>query len=689
MKKRLFAIMFLVLLSIQVYAQLDRSIIPKPGPAPEIKLGEYEPFELANGLKVFVVENHKLPRVSFSLVLDIDPILEGEHAGYVLAAGELLKTRTVNRTKEQIDSEIDFIGATFSTSAASVYGASLKKHVDKLLEIMSDVVLYPKFVQEELDKIKKQTLSSLAAQKEDPDAIAQVVGNMLLFGKNHPYGEPITENTVESITLDMCNKYYDTYFRPNVAYLAIVGDITKDEAEKLIKKHFSEWKEKEVPKHEYNTPKPPLVTKVAVVDRPNAVQSVVGVGYPVELKKGSKDIIPSSVMNTILGGSFISRLNHNIREDKGWTYGAGSSLSSDQVIGNFQAGTTVRNSVTDSTVTEILREMKKLRDEKVSDDELQSTKNFITGSFARSLENPQTIANYALNIARYNLPKDYYKNYLKNLNAVNADDIQVAAKKYSLPENVWILVVGNADEVADKLGKFNIGGKINYLDTYGNEIDLSKKKIPEGTTIGKIINKYVEAIGGRDNILNVKDISIEMKGNAMDIAFRVVQKYPNKYYQLIDAGSFQQEVIFDGVRGKQIQMGMEKIISGDELESLKLDSQMNTFLDYAKYNIVPELAGTENVNGKECYKVFLNLPTGKKWIQYFSVDTGLLVRQITPITTPEGNSNSMVDYDDYREVQGVKYPFNMKQYMDSGVIDMTIISIEVNMGVDDSFFDVE
>lgn len=690
MKKILMALSLILFVALPMFGQLDRSIIPPPDPAPEINLGDYESFELPNGLKVFVVENHKLPRVAYSLVLDVDPILEGENAGYVSASGDLLRTGTVTRDKDKIDSEIDFIGATLNTTAMSIYGASLKKQTDKLLEIMSDIVLNAKFKQEELGKTKTQMLSGLTAQKEDPDAIAQVVGNAIMFGKNHPYGEAMTESSVESITLDMCKNYYKTYFRPNVAYLAVVGNITKEEAENLINKYFGPWQKGDVPENKYETPKQPRVNNVAIVDRPAAVQSVVGVEYPVELPKGSPDIIPASVLNTILGGSFISRLNHNIREDKGWTYGAGSTISSDPVIGYFKAGTTVRNSVTDSTVTEILYEMKKLVADKVVEIELQSTKNYMTGSFARALENPQTIANFALNIARYNLPSDYYKNYLKNLNAVTAEDIQRVAEKYLKTENAHIVIVGNAGEVADKLKKFNIGGKINFYDSYGNQYDPALKEVT-GIGVNDVIENYINAIGGRDNILRVKDLTVTMKGSAMEdeIVFTIYQKTPNKYYQYIFAGDFQQKVMFDGVKGKKEEMGQESYVTGAELESLKIDAQMNAFLDYKKFNIIPELKGKETINEKECYKVILNLPTGKKWTQYYDTISGLLIRQVTPIDTEHGSSNAIVDYDNYKAIEGVLYPFKVTQHMGMGALEMTTIGVDVNVGIDDSFFAVD
>jgi predicted Zn-dependent peptidase len=410
MKKSL---LIVILLSVGfTFAQkLDRTKPPIPGPAPEIKIGKYVSFQLENGLKVFVVENHKLPIVTFNLIIDRDPILEKENAGYVEITGELLKTGTKTKTKSQIDEDIDFIGATFNTSSTNLFGSCLKKHTDKLLDIMSDVTLNANFKQEELDKIKERTLSELKAEKDEPSLIADKIMKKVFYGAGHPYAESETDSSVTSISLYMCWNYYNTFFKPNISYLSIVGDITPDEAKVLAEKYFGTWQKGDVPKYKYEKVEPPVINKVVIVDKPGSVQSKVIVGYPIDLPKNSPDVILANVTNTILGGG-VFRLFENLREKHAYTYGAYSSLSSDEIIGKFTAYADVRNSVTDSAITEILYEMKRIRKDTVGDKELQKAKNYLTGSFAIALEDPKTVANFAINIERWNLPKDFYTNYL-------------------------------------------------------------------------------------------------------------------------------------------------------------------------------------------------------------------------------------------------------------------------------------
>jgi len=679
-----------LIIAVPLYAQLDRSKRPQPAPAPEVKIGDYESFELPNGLKVFVVENHKLPRVTFNLFIDIDPVLEKEHVGYVTAAGELLRTGTKTRTKDQIDEEIDFIGAELSTSPNGITASGLEKHKEKILEIMSDIILNANFKQEELDKIKKQMLSSIAVSKDEPNSIARRVSSVLMFGKNHPYGEPETEESVNSITLDMCKNYYETYFKPNAAYLAVVGDINKEKAKALIQKYFGKWEKKEVPKNSYETPKPPLLNKVCLVDRPSSVQSVIAICYPTELKIGSDDEIKAAVTNLILGGSATGRLFMNLRESKGYTYGSYSQLKADPIIGSFFAYAQVRNSVTDSAITEMLKEMKRIRSEKVSEQELEKAKNYLAGEFIRSLENPATIARFAINTARFNLPKDYYKNYLKNLSAVTADDVLETAKKYIKPNNAYILVVGNGEEISKNLVNFSITGKIEYYDVFGNPYDPSLKKLPAGLTVDQVINKYIEVIGGKENLLKVKDRVIKLSGSTqgMNISVTISQKYPNKLMQVIDAGVFQQKTIFDGEKGRIEVMGQSQDLNDEQVESLK-EQAIDAPLDYSKYGLKPELVGIESINGKDAYKVILTSSSGKKTTQYYDVESGLLVRTISNVTTPQGSFAQTMDLSDYRDVQGLKYPFKYVQSFGPQSIELNVSSIEVNTNLPDSLFEVK
>lgn len=685
MKKNLIFV-FLLIVSFSFAQKLDRTKPPLPGPAPEIKIGNYESFQLDNGLKVFVVENHKLPVVSFNLIIDRDPVLEKENAGYTNIAGQLLKTSTKTKTKNQIDEAIDQIGADFSTSSTNVFASSLKKYSEKLLEIMSDVILNADFKQEELDKIKERTISGLKAQKDEPSSIAERIRKIVYYGEGHPYAESETEISVKNITLQMCKDYYSTYFKPNVAYLSIVGDITKDEAKKLVQKYFAKWEQGNVPKTNFSKVEPPLINKVLVVDRPASVQSTVIVGHPIDLPKNSPDVIKSTVTNTILGGG-VFRLFDNLREKHGYTYGAYSVLGSDKIVGRFSAQTDVRNSVTDSAITEILYEMKRIGKEEVDQVELDKAKNYLCGSFAISLEDPKTVANFAINIERWNLPKDYYSNYLKNISAVTSKDVLESAKKYILPENSYIIVVGKAEEIASKLKKFSIKD-ITYYDVEGNKIDPNKQNIPSDVTADGIINKFVEAIGGLDNLKKVNDYTILMNAKIQnfDVKVEIYHKSPNKFLQKVVVMGTDQITLYDGEKGYQKTMMGEEEIKGNELEQMQFEATMSATYDYKQLGISAKIVGINKVNQKDAYKIEFTLPSGGKVFKYYDMQSFLLVREERTVTTQQGTMTVATDKDDYQDINGVKYPYKISQNIGGMLVEFKTNSITVNTGIPDDVF---
>jgi len=465
MKKFSIFILTALLSSQATLAQLDRSRYPEPGPAPEINIGDPATFTMPNGLRVFVVENHKLPRVTYSLVLDRDPILEGEKAGLTSLIGEMLMGGTTTRSKDELDEAIDRIGSQISVSSTSANASSLKKYNDQLLEIFADILFNPSFPQSELDKLKRQLISSLAAAKDDPNSIANVVRDAAMYGKDHPYGETATEETVARIQLDDVKRYYDTYFKPNIGYLAIVGDVTVDEAKALADRYFASWQKQEVPHHDWPAPEQPAANRVILVNRPASAQSVIHVGYPFVLKPNDPDVMAASVVSRILGGGSSGRLFLNLREDKGYTYGAYGSIAPGKLTGTLNASASVRTAVTESAVHEFIHELQRLSERTITTNELELAKAAMAGSFARSLEQPATIARFAINTELQDLPADYYKNYLKNLDALTLDRVNETAAKYIRGEGLQITVVGKTDDFADRMNTF---GSVQFYTITGD-----------------------------------------------------------------------------------------------------------------------------------------------------------------------------------------------------------------------------
>lgn len=677
MKKFALGILVMLLATGITFAQVDRSKLPASGPAPEIKIGEAESFSLANGLKVFVVKNTKLPRVSFTLVFDRDPILEGDKAGLSTFIGDMMMGGTKNRTKDQLDQEIDFIGASLSASATSVSASSLKKHQGKVLELMADVLFNPVFPEAELDKLKKQSLTGLATTKDDPQAISSRLSRAVLYGKNHPYGESQTEQTTKNITLDDVKTYYQTYFKPNIAYLAIVGDIDKAEAQKVVNQYFGAWKKGVVPTFTYPMPVRAAKQAVALVDRSSSVQSVIDVTQPVAMKIGDPDYISSRLLNQILGGGSASRLFMNLREDKGFTYGAYSSIEADKLVGNISASASVRSEVTDSAVYEFVYEIKNLVEKGVTQEELDKAKAELAGSFGRSLEQPGTVANFALNTARYNLPKDYYATYLQKLNAYSVAEINATAKRLIEPDKFIITTVGNGAEIKEKLAQF---GEVVEYDIMG---EPAKQLVAEADmTAEKVLENYLTAIGGADKVAAIQTAKISMDANVMGTSLTIAFVYDSqngRYGQKTSiAGNVMQKTTLANGKGSMSVQGNSMEMSPAQLAEAQLNSYLFPEAVYKANGYTATLDGLKDVDGKPAYKVVIATASGAKLINYYAQDSGLKIKYENP-------ASGDTFYGDYQPMNGVLLPMSwtIKSPQIPVPLEAKVTSLQVNVPVTD------
>jgi len=680
-------------LATAVQAQDDdfRKNAPKPGPAPKIELGDYEQFTLDNGLEVIVVENHKLPKVTFQLLVDAPPKAYGEKAGLAGMAGQMLSRGTKERTKAEIDQAVDFIGASLSTSATGAFGSSLSKHKEKLLSIMSEVVLQPAFPEEEFDKVKQQAVSGLAYRDSDPSAIEGLVSNVMRYGSDHPYGEVETEETLNNVTVEDTREYYDYNFKPNISYLAFIGDINAKEAKKLAEKYFGSWERGTVQKEFYERPTPPEETEVDFVNVDGASQSNINITYPINLKRGTEDAIAANVLNAVLGGGGLSsRLNKNIREDKGYTYGVYSTISPDRLVGYFSAGGSVRNEVTDSAVVAMLEEINRLREELVPVEELEGIKAYLFGSFARSTERPETVARFALNTARYKLPKDYYRTYLEKVDAVTPERLMEVAKKYILTDQAHVVVVGNKDEVAEPLGRV---GEVKFYNKIGEPVASANTEIPEGLTGFDVIGNYLEAIGGKEKLETVEDMSMEMSTSMQGMAINMTmkRKEPAMMSMVVKMnGNILNETRFDGEKGYVSQMGQKQPIEGEQAEDTKEQAMLFPEMSYEERGYTAEIVGVEKVNGEDAYKVIMTDPDGNKTTEYYGTESGLKLKEVTVQKGPQGEITVTNELSDYEEVDGIWIPRTMKTVgAMPAPMTMKVEDVKINEGLSDEEFKVE
>ena len=688
MKNKIIALAVLFLTTTGIQAQqIDRSQQPEPGPAPEINLGKPETFTLKNGLKVLVVENHKLPRVSMTLTMDNPPNAEGNKAGVAGVMGSVLGEGTKEIPKDKFNEEIDYLGASVNFGSRGASANTLSKYFPRVIELMAKGALNPNFTQEQFEIEKERALENLKASEKDVASNARRISSALSYGKDHPYGEFSTAETIKSLTLADIQNYYNNFYVPQNAYLVVIGDVKTPEVKKLVEKNFASWKKSELPKTTMPTVNNVPETQVNFVDFPNAVQSEVQVTNTIKLQKGDPDYFPVLIANKILGGGGEARLFLNLREDKGYTYGAYSSTGDDKYVARFVASASVRNAVTDSAVVAFLDELHRIRNEKVSAEELENAKAKYTGDFVLALERPSTIAQYALNIETDKLPQDFYQTYLKKINAVTAEDIQRVAKKYYLADNARIVVVGKGSEVAEDLEDLTYNGKeipVKYFDKYANAIDKPNynKQVDPSVTVSKVFNDYIKAIGGKDAVEDVESVYMiaqaEMQGQKMDLETKVTSSGKSSTVVSM-AGNVLQRQIFNGATGFVAAQGQKLPFTEEQVIAAKAEA--HPFPEMIAQSAT--LAGIEEVDGQEAYAVKMDENT----TNYYSKETGLKIKQVKTMKQGPQTMTVPITYSDYREVEGVKFPFALSQSMGPVTLNFDVTEVIVNEDVVDADFE--
>ena len=687
--KKIILIITALIFTLNINAQLDRSVMPTGGPSPKIKLDKPKEFKLKNGIKVLVVENHKLPRVNYSLRFDRKPIVEGEKAGVISLLGSMLGNGTTSISKDEFNEEVDFLGASVNVGFGSGFAFTLTKNNERVLDLFSDAVINPLLTEEEFEKEKEKLIEGLKSQKKDIDAISGRVGDALSYGKNHAYGEFITEQTIDNISFQDILDYHAKYFIPNNVYIVVIGDVNYKNVKSLISEKFGTWKKGK----NIDNPEPVLTENVALteinfVDLPTATQSAIQVTNNVDLKMTDEDYFAALMANDILGGGGEGYLFKNLREDKGYTYGAYSSLGSNRYgVSKFRAGAKVRNMVTDSAVSEIVKEISRIRLEKVDSELLKNAKAKYVGSFIRNAENPQTIAGYALNIKLNNLPDDYYESYLENINSVSEADVKKAANKHFKIANTRIVVVGKGSDVVANLEE--VGFPINYYDQYANPIakPIFNKAIPEGLTAIDVINNYISAVGGKSNLESVNTVvmkaDVTIPGAPFAPQATMRQKLPNKSSFVIEVNMQGQKMTlskttFDGERGYSEMQGQRVEFDEKQLDENKKIKGIFEELYFKPEEL--ELVSINSVNYEDAYKVKVTVD-GKESHRYYSVESGLL---LSKEDTDDNNNVVTTNYGDYQSVQNVMFPFYME--LPAQKLEFKTSSIEINKEIKDSSF---
>jgi zinc protease len=451
-------------------------VMPKPGPDPKFTLPKLERRKLSNGLEVLVVQHHELPVVNLNLVIKTGGAADPQdRAGLAGMTAALLDEGTTTRSGLDIADQLGDIGANLNTGAdwdsSNVTLTTLTRQLDPALGIFADVIMNPAFPDNELKLQRNQRLGQLLQQKDNANFISNTVFSRVLYPGNHPYAHSLQgdEASIKALSGDDVKHFYQTYYHPNNAALIVVGDVTADEVVAKLEKALAGWKAAQVPATTVAMGPVRDAGAIYLVDKPGAAQSVITIGQ-IGVDRSNADYFPLQVMNNMLGGQFVSRVNLNLREDKGYTYGARTGFSYRLGAGPFTASAGVQTAVTKESVVEFMKELRGIRGEiPVTDKELAYNKQSLISGYPRGFETPQGIGNRLADVVVYHLPDSYFNDYIRNVNSVSLADVQRVANKYLDPSKMAILVVGDRKTVEPGLRAIDgWGSTVTLLDLEGH-----------------------------------------------------------------------------------------------------------------------------------------------------------------------------------------------------------------------------
>ncbi|MGD2217375.1 MAG: pitrilysin family protein [Gemmatimonadales bacterium] len=439
----------------------DRSAPPELGPPPALVLPEIQRAALSNGARVIMLEKHNVPLVQVNLVVGTGYASDPQAMiGLASMAADMMDEGAGGRDALQLADEIEFLGARLYVGAGghqTVMGLHTPlSRLDAALELMAAVALRPDFLSEELERKRLERLNQMLQARDEPRAIASVIFDRALY-PDHPYGHPAIgyPDVVRAMTVGDLERWHETYFRPNNAFFVVVGDVTMNEIKPKLEALFGDWRRGRIPSIDWPEAEQVTNRTVYLVDKPGAAQSEIRIGR-IGVPRLTDDYYALVVMNTILGGSFTSRLNQNLREEHGFTYGARSYFDFAQLAGPFQASSAVQTAVTDAALTEFMKELNGIL-EPVPEEELERAKNFVALRFPSRFQTVAGIAGQLTELELYDLPDDYFNEFVERILDVTQADVQRVARNYIVPDQMAVIVVGDRVTIEEGIRALDLG----------------------------------------------------------------------------------------------------------------------------------------------------------------------------------------------------------------------------------------
>jgi zinc protease len=707
---------------------------PRPLTAHEVQFPPYEIRTLDNGLQVVAVLHHEQPIVSMRMIVRSGAAFDPRgKAGLADLAASLLDQGTTTRTANEMNDLIDFIGGEMGAGAGTdltfVTVVVMKDSFDTGLRLLSDMARHPAFAPEEIERKRRQTLSALQVNFDDPGFIADAVFDRLVYGF-HPYGLPQsgTPESLASITRDDLVAYHRENFVANNAILAIVGDVTAEEAFEGVKKVFGDWERREVVHPQFIAP-PEATRRVVVVNKPDAVQTEVRVGH-LGVKRNTVDYMPVNMTIRILGGEGANRLHQVLRAERSLTYGAKADMDTLLETGDFEASTNTRSEATGEVLRLIVDEFWRLQRERVSERELSGAKAYMTGSFPLTIETPDAIATQVLNVLFYGLPIEQLQSFRSRVNAVQPDDIERAARSYLKPDRLSVVLVGNAAAFVPQLRALGFSTyevvEMNNLDLMaadfkragagpsvgggrpaGGRSTASPGYLPAGTQAPviaprdggarRLLEKVIAAKGGLERLRGIKNITATTKAiglgpNAQQGTVETVTylEYPNHVRVESKTARGETVQVYDGSRA----WVKDPTGTHDVPEQMVRDLEANLRRDTVAALLAAtdgrltarQLIDARDENGGLRYALELSGPDLDPTILYVDPETSLIVKQSY---VSGGRGRPLVEevFTDYRPVDGVQVAFGTAvRVRGESVLDRRVTAFTINAPVSPALF---
>ena len=719
---------------------------PRPLAAREVKFPPYELRTLPNGLQIVAVLQHEQPAVSMRLLVRAGSASDPkDKLGLAHMASSLLDQGTLcpqPRSAQEMNDAIDFIGGAMGAGAGTdlsyVNVVVMKDSFETGMRMLSDMTRCPAFDPAEIDRQKQQTLSSLQVSFQDPEFIANAVFDRLVYGF-HPYGLPQsgTPQTIAAITRDDLVAFHRRYFAANNAILAVVGDVTADEAFATATKVFGDWQRRDIEPDHFIDP-PEATRRLVVVDKPDAVQTEVRVGH-LGIERKHPDYMALNLAIRILGGEGSNRLHQVLRTERGLTYGAQADFDTLKEAGDFEAETNTRSEATGEVVRLIIDEFWRLQRERVGERELAEAKNYLTGSFPLTIETPDAIALQVLNVLFYGLPVEELQTFRERVNAVTVDDIQRVARTYLKPDRLSIVLVGNASAFSSQLKSVGFSsyetisldnldlmtanflrakrtngdqqaggaGRAKQSGALATSISRRAQYVPsqaqstitarEGADAQALLDRVIAAKGGLETLKSLKTITAVTRATMQSVAGTVEARtttyiqYPDHVRVETRVPQGEQVQVFDGQHGWVKDAGGVHSVSDLAIRQMKTTLERDTISALLAAHegrlharVLPD---AKDESGALRHALELSSPTLEPIILYIDPRTNLIDKQAYVAAGAPGQPLVEEVFSDYRPVNGVQIAFHAGMRQGGrAVVDRHVTDLKINAPLDASLF---